>query len=415
MSHLWPWLSSTMVRLGGPRVAAYLSYLSIDWGRMDKDRTVLCLSRESFVKDVAELRKRSSFNYPMVMGGFTRFQMVWTPASMQIQTFYQRHVADNPRALRQSVAYARHLVRLVSRKRPVNAILSANFDYWQDNGFKQVAKELAIPFLVLSREHPIIPKVCTEVIRWYRESEYRFEGSAIAVAGRSTRDVTMAVGTICRPDQITITGLPRYDAWQDVDTSLPINDRPLITLLTFTEGYYADSTFKEVLQLFCEAAVVHGGAGVEFVIKTKDVGDTVAVHKMMAKMNLHSAARCDHELNLFDVLPKSRLVINYNSLSLVEAVMARANSVSPAWGECMDCGDLVMYPSDRENVSRVLGFARTPGELLAAIAASVQGETPPIPVEFVRAFIDEYIHVPTDGSYCAEFERFLVAYSGPAR
>ena len=403
-----------MVRLGGPRVAAYLSYLSIDWGAMTRERTVLCLSRESFVKDVVELRKRSSFNYPMVMGGFTRFQMAWTPTAMQIQTFYQRQMADNPRALRQSTAYARHLVRLVGRKQRVDAILSANFDYWQDNGFKQVAKELSIPFLVLSREHPVVPKVCAEVIRWYRESGYRFEGTAMAVAGKSTRDVTLAVGTVCRPDQITITGLPRYDAWQDVDTSLPVAERPLVTLLTFTEGYYADQTFKEVLKLFCEAAVLYGRGGLDFLVKTKYVNDSVAVRRIMTEMGA-GGVRCGHEPNLFDVLPKSRLVINYNSLSLVEAVMARASSVIPAWGECMDRGDEVMYPADREVISRVVGFARSPAELLAMIEASVRGQTPPIPATYVREFLDEYIHVPDNGSYSAEFERFLTAYIGLAK
>ncbi|WP_414590246.1 hypothetical protein, partial [Scytonema sp. PCC 10023] len=65
----------------------------------------------------------------------------------------------------------------------------------------------------------------------------------------------------------------------------------------------------------------------------------------------------------------------------------------------MDRGDEVMYPADREVISRVVGFARSPAELLAMIEASVRGQTPPIPATYVREFLDEYIHVPDNGSY----------------
>ena len=49
------------------------------------------------------------------------------------------------------------------------------------------------------------------------------------------------------------------------------------------------------------------------------------------------------------------------------------------------------------------------------IEASVRGQTPPIPATYVREFLDEYIHVPDNGSYSAEFERFLTAYIGLAK
>ncbi|KAJ8134704.1 hypothetical protein OY671_012083, partial [Metschnikowia pulcherrima] len=51
---------------------------------------------------------------------------------------------------------------------------------------------------------------------------------------------------------------------------------------------------------------------------------------------------------------------------------------------------------------RVVGFARSPAESLAMIEASVRGPTPPIPATYVREFLDEYIHVPDNGSYSAE-------------
>lgn len=409
ISPVWSWLASAVVKVGGPKVAAHLSYLSIDWGEMKYEKTILCLQRESFVKDVTELRKRSKLNYPMVAGGFTRFQMVWFPSEMQIQTFYKIHQNKNDKAIKLGSEYANHLIHLVNKKHPVHAILTANFDYWQDAAFKLACKELEIPFLVLSREHPVIPKVCDEVIDWYKQSSYQFEGTAIAVAGYSTKDVIMKVDTICKQEQVTITGLPRYDAWLDVDTSRPIGDRPYITLLTFTEGYYADETFTDVLKLFCKAAVLNANSAVRFLIKTKDAEDTQHIQQMMKEKGL-SNVQCSHEKALFDVLPRSRMVINYNSLSLVEAVMAKARVVIPIWGQCKDKGEEAMYASSHPKVSKIVEFVYSPDDFLEIIASSIAGNSREICDEDVRDFLDEYIHIPTNGSYCDEFERFVTPY-----
>jgi len=407
ISPIWSWLSIALIKIGGPKVAAYFSYRSIDWGDMKEGQTILCLYRESFIKDVIELRKRTALNYPIVMGGFTRFQMAWFPQNMQVQTFYQAYLNENERAIEQGTIYARHLIQLVNQKVPVQGILSANFDYWQDAVFKKVCKELDIPFLVLSREHPIIPKVCDYVTDRYRKADYHFEGTAIAVAGRSTKNVIEKVKTVCAPEQVVITGLPRYDAWLDVDTSRSLEERPFITLLTFTKGYYADQTFVEVLQLFCEAAEHHANSPVTFLVKTKDAADTLAVKSMMNAYGLLNL-QCDHEVNLFDVLPRSRMVINYNSLSLIEAVMARAWIAIPVWGQCMGRGGEAMYSIDNSKVANVVNFTSRPDVLMDTISACVAGQLHPISDENIRDFLGEYIHIPDSGTYCQEFENFVM-------
>lgn len=409
LSSAWSWLSIAIIKVGGPKVAAYLSYLSIDWGDMKYDKTILCLYRESFVKDVVELRKRTSLNFPVVKGGFTRFQMAWFPKHMQVQTFYQSYQGENNPAIELGLKYAHHLIHLVCKKKQVHAVLSANFDYWQDSVFKNACKDLDIPFLVLSREHPIIPKVCDFVINRYRKANYHFEGTAIAVAGISTKKVILDVKTICSPEQVTITGLPRYDAWFDVDTSLTIDERPLITLLTFTKGYYADQTFKDVLKLFCETAANYGDSSVHFLIKTKDAADTQYVRQMMFESGLDNL-ECSHERDLFEVLPKSRMVISYNSLSLVEAVMAKAWIVIPAWDQCKDKGEEAMYSTNNPKVDKVVSFAYNPEELQDMIASCVKGRSRLIQDDDVQDFIGEYIHIPTKDRYSQEFESFVAPY-----
>lgn len=409
-SYLWPTFSGLVIKLLGTKFAAYLSYLGINWGVSKPGPTILCLDRESFIKDIKELRERTRFNYPLVIGGFTRFQMTWFPAKMQIQTFYQIYEGkDRDSAIEKSTQYALQLIKFASGKKSVNGVLSANFDYWQDVGFKNACKELGIPFLVLSREHPVVPKACDEVTDWYVKSAYRFDGTAIAVAGKSTRDVLEKVGCICTPEQVVITGLPRFDAWLDVDSTQPIEKRRLVTLLTFTEGYYADKTFKDVLQVFCKAAQRYSDLNVNFLIKTKDINDTILVKQLIQSMDAQHV-ECTHELELFKVLPESRLVINYNSLSLVEAAMARAQIVIPAWGECKDRGAEVMYSIENPKVAQVVQFAYSGEELLDAIASSIAGKVRSFENQSIDDFINEFIYIPSKNSCSKEFEKFVLKY-----
>ncbi|WP_152980046.1 hypothetical protein [Mesorhizobium sp. 1M-11] len=406
LSRLWAPIAATIIRSGGPKVAARLTNLSID--RDTKSGPlILCLSRESFIKDIRELRRRTEFSYALITAGFTRFQMSWTPAPMQIQTFYQKY--DGPgktEALTKSTQYALQLIRLAGKKSQVRAVLSANFDYWQDAGFKQACKILNIPFIVLSREHPIIPKTCDIVESWYRNSGYHFDGAAIAVAGPSTELVLRKVGTVCRRDQVVITGLPRFDAWRDVDTSKPMQQRPLITLLTFTEGYFADTTFVDVLHAFSAAAKSHRDSPIQFLVKTKDLDDTMKVRALLGSDSAGNLV-CDHEIDLFSALPNSRLVIGYNSLSLVEAAMARSNIVLPAWGECKDRGEDVMYPASNSAVFHLARFAYDKSQLQNAINTSINNPPEIDPSDNYKEFVNEYIYIPRNSDCSEQFESLV--------
>lgn len=405
-SRAWALLARWLIKGLGPEFAAWLTSLSIDRDG-NAGPVVLCLSRESFVKDVRELRKRTNFSYVMVMAGFTRFQMAWVPAAMQIQTFYQTYDgADKNLVMEKSYRYAMRLLALSGEQQKVQAVLTANFDYWQDIGFKQACKTLGIPFVVLSREHPVVPTACEEVTAWYIKSRYRFEGTVIAVAGSSSKAVLERVGTVCRQEQVIITGLPRFDAWLDVNVAKPLAQRTYITLLTFTEGYYADNTFKEVLQIFCDVARAHQTIPLRFLVKTKDISDTIALKNLIGD-NVSGNLVCDHEIDLFMVLPESRLVINYNSLSLVEAAMAKAAIAIPAWGQCNDRGDDVMYPADNFNVVQVVEFAYSSIELKKIIENRINGNNNHIADHCYDKFVKDYIYIPPVGSCSGEVASLL--------
>lgn len=409
LARVWSHLSGFLAIGLGPSCAAWLTSLSID-SDSNEGPLVLCLARDLFIKDIRELRKRTDLSYSLVLAGYTRFQMAWTPKEMQLQTYYQSYQGPNrSRAVEYSMLYAKRLIAIAGKRRKVDAILSANFDYWQDLGFKLACKELGIPFIVLCKEHPVIPTTYRDSILWYRHAAYRFNGTAIAVAGSMTKSMAITAGVVKDPDLLVETGLPRYDAWLDTDVRKPLQKRPLITLLSFSKGYFADRTFEEVVQVFTESAQLNLSRPITFLLKAKDSEDLRFIRSLIGP-TVPPNLRISHEINLFDALPKSRLVISYNSLSFVEAAMARTTLILPAWGECKLAGPEVMYPSDNPKVQSVASFAPSPKDMRNAINACINEVFRCVPDSAYLDFINEYIYLPSRGTCSNEVAKLLTRF-----
>lgn len=412
-SRPWGYLSRFIAIRMGPYCAAWLSSLSID-SDCNEGPLVLCLARDLFVKDIAELRKRTNFSYSLVLGGYTRFQNAWMPKEMQMQTYYQSYRGQNrDKAIMTSMLYAKHLIALAGKKRKVDAIMSANFDYWQDLSFKLACKEIGIPFIALCKEHPVIPTTYEDSVLWYRRAAYSFSGSAIAVAGLMTKSMVLTAGVAKNPDLVVKTGLPRYDAWIDTDVRKTLDERRLITLLSFREGYFADQTFREVLSVFTESAREHLSRSLTFLIKAKD-GEDWRIIKSLVGPHTPRNLKISHKINLFDALPESRLVVSYNSLSLVEAVMARSAILLPAWGECKLAGPEVMYPYDNTKIRNVAGFASSPQDMKDCINDYVDKPLRHASDKEYSDFVNEYIHIPSRGTCSQEVAKLLTSLTtGP--
>lgn len=411
VKNIWKRISKTLIAIGGVRLASYLTYLGIEWGKINKDNpTVLCISRDYFSKDIAELRKRTNIDYLSVLGGYASFQEYWFPKEMQIQTFYQKYEGPGKdEAIRKSIEYARCIIKRANKVKKIDAVMSANFDYWQDIGFKHACKELNIPFLVLSREHVTIPASADIVTKWYKESNYKFYGTAIAVAGNSTAKLFEECPILNKSD-VWVTGLPRLDIWKEIKTDTELTKRPYITLLTFTEGYYVDEFFKELVQLFAQESLRYSNSPIEFIVKCKNYDDKIAVLKILEGHNI-SKLTFVYDAPLYDILPKSRLVINYNSLSIVEAVIAKARVAIPDWGQCRKEDKFAMcLPSD-PIVQKAVSFIKNVKEFRAIIKESVEGKDRMLTDEVINVFANKYFYIPQGASAISQkVEEFIKFY-----
>ncbi|CAN5368995.1 hypothetical protein BH23GEM2_BH23GEM2_21300 [soil metagenome] len=407
----WEWLANVLVRLGGPKLAARLTVWGTDWGSPASGRpTVVCLMRDLFSKDVEQLRLRGSYNYVCVLGGLTRLQMPFFPPAMRIQTTYQTYTGpDRTNAIALAMAFAAEVLRLIGRKQPVTAVMSANVDYWQDLGFKLVCREQGVPFLALSREHPVVAHALGTAIEWYGDTGFAFEGNGVAVAARASVDM-LVTGNALDEEDVVITGLPRLDAWRDVDTTIPMEHRRTVTLLSFTKGYYADDTFVDVLASFAEAARGLAATPFRFVVKCKSYEDYLAVTEMLPR-NKPSNVEVVYNEPLFSVLPQSRLVIGFNSLAMAEAALSRAPLCVPFYDQCRRDRSEVMFHPGEPSHQQAITFPASPEELAQCITQHCSGSPRLLDADAAEAIASEFFYWPPDSTITEAVERFIRQYA----
>lgn len=222
---------------------------------------------------------------------------------------------------------------------------------------------------------------------------FRFEGDSVAVFGESTLRIFVDSGA-CRSDQVVVTGGPRFDVWRDLGNDGQAKDT--ITLLSYRDpDYFAPASFVEVLDRFTATANRLQGSPCRFVVKAKNKADARAIRRMMPA---HSAnLSVDHEVALPELFVRSRLIIGFNSLSVVEALLTDAQGAVPYWGDALLHPDWLMFhpdrPGDRDAVTFLTGRQELEEIIASAVLSSAGMQFDPA----VRsAVVEKLIHVPRE-------------------
>src|SRR5262249_16164020 len=134
-------------RTGLSNFAAKRLAKRIDWSGWQPGRsTILCLTRALFAKDLAEMPKRCDLNLPTIhVKQVKRFQQSWIPPRWQDQTFFSHWLdSDVAWAERDLVAAVKSFIQHAAAIHPIDGIMAANMDYWQDEAVQRACKELGI-------------------------------------------------------------------------------------------------------------------------------------------------------------------------------------------------------------------------------------------------------------------------------
>ncbi len=400
----------SLARVGGMGIASeWLSRNAIQTKPVKDGPTVLCIARPHFVKDVEQLKQRTNLNFVIISNGqLESFLRAWVPIEIRKQSFYAAHIDETRfKPIRQRTeAFALGFLKKIQKRTNIDAVMAANIDYWQSDGIYGACVKLGIPFLSLCREHYIVPFDINLMVDRYSSLHYKYPGAGVAVFGESTRQMLLTSGA-CSSDQIWVTGPPRMDCWREV-TAPHLAQRNVITFLSYSpvKGYLAPQNYREVLEVFARASYKAQGGNVRFVVKCKDLADKIHAQKLLADIPDHRL-ELEEKIPLYELLPVSRLIIGFNSLSVLEGLFSHATLAIPYWADTRrDRSELMIGPAD-PLIRAAIHFPKSPEELEALIEGAVSQP----PAEADRALrmrvLGQYIHFPTDTTCSALVEEFV--------
>lgn len=394
-------------QLTGHRGAAWFLLATSDWKGYRKGQiTVLCLYRPLFSKDLDQLRLRTDINWVYLNNEFLgHVQSAWMPADMRRQTDYQKCRGERYRRYWERLEdFGILLLKRFGRKARIDAVLSSHIDYWHAEGVRLGARRLGVPFLALCREHMCLPIQQQSVKEYY--TSFRFEGDAVAVFSRATRDIFVASGA-CSSEQVVVTGPPRLDIWREVPER--IEPRDYIVLLSYRDpAYWAPHSFVEVLHLFKVAAERHeNGESAVFLVKSKNREDTQEIISLIPDRPRNLVI--EHDVSLYELLPRARLVVGFNSLSLFEAHFTHAWIVVPYWADARrPSRELILDPED-DRTREVIGFAMSPMQLDEWLKQAALNRLPPPVVREKRLeIVRRAFHFPVDRTCSQEVADFVL-------
>jgi len=397
-------LVRTLCRVFGVPGATRFLLSTIDWGELKPGRpSVLCLYRPLFAKDLEQLRLRTDINWLYVKNEFlAHVQSAWVPPEMRIEAEYQKtHLPQYEKHWQQLERFGVAFLGALQRRWPIDAVLASHIDYWHGEGVRLGARRLGIPFLALCREHMCLPIEQETVRRFF--TGFQWEGDGVAVFGQSTKNIFVNSGA-CRADQVVVTGPPRLDIWREVPRRAEPNN--IVMLLSYRDpDYRAPHSFLEALRIFHEVAARSGGDTL-FWVKSKDRKDTEEIRALVGATGRNFIV--DHEAPLYELFPRTRLVVGFNSLSVVEALFTSAQIAIPCWGDADRPREELMFNPDDRSLDGVVDFPRSPDALREQLtrAAAARLSDPASPAAR-REVIEKILHYPHDHSCSQAVERFV--------
>lgn len=288
--------------------------------------------------------------------------------------------------------FGRIFLETAMNEHRIDAVLAANTDYWQDEALRLACRDLGIPFLVLCRENYSIEQDKINVLKHFGRAEFVYSGTAVAVYSNSTRDVMLRTKGYAG-DDVWVTGAPRFDRWHEIDVP-DASQRNIVTLISYAYPIYgAMKNFGDVGNSFAKFADLH--PSIRFVVKLKKENERKEATEECPRL---ATARVDFvsDAPLFDLLPRSRVVVGCNSLAVAEGLLAGVPVIIPAWSDALSNSKTCLYHFSNPRHAQCFYFPRSVEAFEELMSKGVIGELPLLgtPAQRLACFNEHLAYQP---------------------
>ncbi len=306
-------------------------------------------------------------------------------------------------------------IRLLSKLCQIDAIVTCTYYYLQDRDWERAAPKAGVPFYVLHKENMKDPNV--NPIERHKDLGFYFEGTKVFVSNEFMKVVLMKT-TNCKDEDIIVVGTPRMDTVYQRATSatlptprkqivlfsfhhrsggVPLSDPNTIFSKSRTEGYV--ECFDTVHSAIAELAVEN--PDIDFIIKPKWMGPWVnEIHSAIKRESNLDATQIpnlviSNEKSAYHLIENSRVIVGFNSTTLLEAKLFGRPVVMPFLAEAVEkyTNEFVLFVKYLDSFT----VARSKAELKEKIMTEfASGEkTRPLPLPMIEEYLAHF-----DGKVC---------------
>ena len=341
-------------KIFGPKIVGWFVYRYILLEQIDinkKHHFILC-SRNIFSKDIIEMKKNiTDFNFIILSNSILgAVQSAWLPKYAREQSFYYDLLPKEAKNWKNCELFSQTLILHLEKTIKLNGIISANFDYWQDAGFREICKDSNIHFIVLRRENELTKEdIKNDVYK-------RFSGINIGYI-----HLVMVFSNICKEAlhkieseklifrNIIVTGPPRMDYIKGYFTSENREiEKKKIVIFTYFNGNYGDGkkNFWEVIEKVNKYVLDNE---LSLCLKCKSTEDLFLIKKEISN-RITDKSRIEFLLKIStaEAVKDAFCVIGYGSTVLGELLAMPIDIIIP-----------FVYASEKEKNDQILHEANT--------------------------------------------------------
>jgi hypothetical protein len=382
----------------------------IDWSKWQPNRpTVLYLDRALFRKDIEEMQARTAINFVGI--STTKVKRIlerWVPPVGRDQTYFTHMLETNLHYLKKTLeAFGLAFLTEATANRAVDAVMAGNTDYWQDEAIKLACARLGIPYLVLARENYVTGYDYTTVTERMAKAKFKFRGNGVAVFSERCKQAFETTGSF-KGANIAVTGAPRFDKWAEVLT-VPAEERNLMILLSYAAPLYmGEDNFRQVAAMFAEAAE-QAPPNHQYLLKVKKRSDAEIVHTNSPGLDKTKVSIIWDE-PLYDLYPRARAIIGYNTLAALEGLLADIPVIVPCWADAVRDSSELLISYDNPMDQAAIYFPTSPDEFKALLRQASEGTLRSKgTLEQRRACFSQCIHLTDGATSSQEVEKFILA------
>jgi len=367
------------VRLNAPKATAWLLWKSCRFlGSPEAKHHILCIRRSIFVDDLQALAEADSdgeflfavlpkSKLAVIMNAF----LEESPQTESL-TEFNYHSGLHTEALSRYNAFLEKVLMKLQNRWRVDAMLMANFGYKEQQELAKLARKHQLPFLILYKEGLLVPEHLDQLAPKYIDGK-RFVGDKIMFYSEQIREAVLKSNAFDGVEfETAVTGIPRMDRL----LGAPLMEKKQMVLFSFyppdkfRSFGCSDSIYEKAVEAGDEfhrqvLRFAEQNPGWKVVIKTK-AGDRYLdyVQNVMSKTQQNlSNIEVTNITSANKLLLESRVVLAFNSTTLLEALLAGRTIVSPDFRELFPEGawdyfgkypDLVCYARSAEDIGRIV-------------------------------------------------------------